>query len=60
MLHPFMNGYMQIEQFAPGSHITMNKNDNKWILYNMISQYYEYNAILMQKIVNVLIIQDVI
>ena len=44
MLHPFMNSYMQIEQFAPGSYITMNKNDNKWILYNMISQYYEpYN-----------------
>jgi asparagine synthase (glutamine-hydrolysing) len=44
MLHPFINSQMEIEQFKPGSYITMHENLGKWSLYNKPIQYYEpYN-----------------
>lgn len=50
MLQPFMNSYMHIEQFKPGTFLTFTENNNKWRIINTEVQYYKpYNHDLHPK-----------
>ena len=44
MLQPFMNSYMQLKHFTPGTVLTLTENNNKWCIIKSAVQYFSpYN-----------------